>query len=85
MFCTYIIESTKNGMWYYGHSENVDRRLVDHNTGKNKSTKNKGPWKIIFKRHFDSKISAARFELELKGFKNKEYIGRVFKEFFLGM
>lgn len=72
-------------MWYYGHSENVDRRLVDHNTGKNKSTKNKGPWKIIFKRHFDSKISAARFELELKGFKNKEYIGRVFKEFFLGM
>jgi len=85
MFCTYIIESERNGRWYYGHSENVERRLFEHNTGKNKSTKNKGPWKIIFKRDFDSKISAARFELELKGFKNKEYIGRVFKEFFLGM
>jgi putative endonuclease len=85
MFCTYIIESEKNGMWYYGYSENIERRLIGHNTGKNKSTKHKGPWKIIFKRDFDSKLLAARFELELKGLKSKEYVRRAFKEFFLGV
>ena len=72
-------------MWYYGHSENVERRLVDHNTGKNKCMKNKGPWKIIFKRYFDSKLLAARFELKLKSLKNKEYIRREFEEFFFGV
>ena len=84
MFCTYIIESEKNGIWYYGHSENVERRLMDHNMGRNKSTKNKGPWKIIFKRDFDSKILASRFELQLKRMKNKEFVRGAFKEFFLG-
>ena len=71
-------------MWYIGHSGNIERRLIDHNNGKNKSTRNKGPWKIIFKRDFDSKILAARFELELKSLKNREYIERALVNFSSG-
>lgn len=80
---TDIIESETSGRWYYGHSSNLEVRLSQHNSGQNKSTKNKGPWKLIFAKAFDNKLEANRFELKLKKLKNKAYIKRVFAEFFL--
>ena len=72
-YFTYIIVSKKNKRWYYGHSNDLERRIIEHNSGQNKSTKNKGPWELIFKKAFNRKLEANKFELELKGFKNKEY------------
>lgn len=63
MYCTYIIESIKTSNWYIGHSDNTNRRLVEPNAGQTKSTRGKGPWKLIFIRSFSSKIEANRFEL----------------------
>ena len=83
LFFTYIIESELNGRWYIGYSENVLNRIVQHNTGRNKSTKNKGPWKLIFERGFESRLEANRFELKLKSLKNKNYIRREFADWFL--
>jgi putative endonuclease len=62
MFCTYILESP-GGVWYYGHTNDIDRRLHQHNRDQNKWTKNKGPWRLIFARYFDTKLDANRFEL----------------------
>jgi putative endonuclease len=44
MFSTYILESEKSGGWYIGHSNDPERRILEHNSGHTKSTKNKGPW-----------------------------------------
>ena len=85
MYFTYIIESLGSGQWYYGHSNDVERRLDEHNSGQNKSTRSKGPWKLVFKRMFESRIEASRFELELKRLRNKEYVRRAFEQFFIGM
>jgi len=84
IFFVYIIESLKTGNWYYGHSNDLDRRLAEHNAGQNKSTRGKGPWKLIFKKPFASKSEASKFELELKRFKNKTYIRRAHSNFFIG-
>lgn len=70
-------------MWYYGHSMDLDCRLNEHNNGHNKSTKNRGPWKLIFKRPFGTKLEANRFELQLKKLKNKKYVLETYKEYFL--
>ena len=83
VYFTYIIESEKNKKWYYGHSNDLERRLVEHNSGQNKSTKNKGSWKLNFKRPFDTKLHANKFELELKKIKNKEYIKYKYQQFFV--
>lgn len=80
---TYILESESSGRWYYGYSSNLEIRLAQYNNGQNKSTKNKGPWKLIFAKGFDSKLEANRFELHLKKLKNKTYIRKEFDEFFL--
>lgn len=83
MYYTYIIESEKNERWYYGHTINTENRVREHNSGYTTSTKHKGPWKLIFMREFDTKLEANRFELKLKQLKNKDYIYKEFRKYFL--
>lgn len=83
MYCTYIIESDNNKRWYIGHTINSNNRIKEHNLGYTKSTKNKGLWKLIFIRRFDTKLEANRFELKLKRLKNKNYICKEFRKYFL--
>ena len=70
----YIIESQKDKSWYYGFSENVEKRLDLHNEGNSTYTKSKRPWKLIFLRSFDIKTEALKFERYLKKTRNKRYI-----------
>ncbi|HCE43781.1 MAG TPA: hypothetical protein DET40_09555 [Lentisphaeria bacterium] len=44
MFYVYIIQSQTSGRFYVGHTEDIDNRLNEHNSGKSKSTRNKGPY-----------------------------------------
>ena len=83
IYYTYIIESTANSRWYIGHTNDIDRRLIEHNLDQNKSTKNKGPWMLIFLKQFDTNLEANRFELNLKKLRNKDYIKNEYSEFFL--
>lgn len=85
MFDTYILESEKSGRWYIGHSNDLERRILEHNSGHTKSTRNKGPWKLVFRREFENKKEALDFELDLKKLKNKHYISIKYKEYFFGM
>ncbi|MBS1514686.1 MAG: GIY-YIG nuclease family protein [Bacteroidetes bacterium] len=61
---------------YIGHTENLDRRLEEHNSLNRKSsyTNKRGPWKLIFKKEFETKSEASKFEAYLKSLKNKKYI-----------
>ncbi len=47
MFYTYIIQSERTGKYYVGSTQNVAERLRKHNANHSKSTKNKGPWKLV--------------------------------------
>jgi hypothetical protein len=42
MFYSYILKSLVTGTHYYGSTEDLDRRLNDHNSGKVRYTKGKG-------------------------------------------
>jgi putative endonuclease len=84
MYFTYIIQSESSARWYIGHTEDPQKRLSAHNSGLNISTKNKGPWRLIFLRAFPGKKQANQFELYLKKLKNKDYIRKVYACFFLG-
>ncbi len=79
----YIIESLSNFHWYIGHSNDLQRRLTEHNSDQNKSTRGKGPWKLIFLRTFDNNLDANRFELKLKKLRNKKFIRNEYSDYFL--
>ncbi len=83
MFIVYILESESSGKWYYGYTERLEERISEHNSGNGHFTGGKGPWHLVFRRHFAVKGDALQFERELKKLKNKGYIKRVFAEHFL--
>ena len=72
-YSVYIIYSEKNKMYYIGHTNNLEDRLIRHNSNRNKFTKNKGPWKIIKTVKCSTKSEAYKLELKLKSFKNSEF------------
>jgi len=44
----YVIESLKDATWYTGIALVAQKRLKEHNHGKNRFTKGHLPWKIIY-------------------------------------
>ena len=83
MYHVYIIESEKDKSWYYGFSENPEKRLYFHNEGKSTYTKSKRPWELISCRSFDMKTEALKFERYLNRTRNKSYISREFLKYFI--
>ncbi|WP_432214915.1 GIY-YIG nuclease family protein, partial [Salmonella enterica] len=55
MYTVYILRSNTDNKRYIGFTDNLDRRLVEHNSGKVKSTKHRQPLALIYSEQFQSK------------------------------
>jgi putative endonuclease len=64
-YWVYVIRNW-SGQLYVGVTFDVSERLEDHNTGRSRWTKGRGPWELIWKREMESLGDARRFELRLK-------------------
>jgi len=82
MFYTYILQSKKNGELYVGYTEDLKKRLVEHNQGLNLSTKRYAPWKIIYYEACINIKDAKRREGYLKTTQGGRLLKRRLKEFF---
>jgi putative endonuclease len=71
MYFVYILQSEKNKKRYIGFTENLDRRLIEHNSGLVKSTRNRKPMKLIYFEEFKNKVDAVKREKEIKAKKGK--------------
>jgi putative endonuclease len=74
MYYVYILISIKDNKRYFGYTENIERRLIEHNSGLVKSTKNCRPLRIIHIEKFESKADAMKREKELKKKKGKDSV-----------
>ncbi|MCX6722342.1 MAG: GIY-YIG nuclease family protein [Candidatus Staskawiczbacteria bacterium] len=79
MFTVYIIQSKKNNHYYIGLTSDLTKRIYYHNSGKNRSTKNKGPWGLVHSEIFEDKKSAWLREKQIKSYKGGEAFRRIFK------
>ena len=79
MHVVYILRSTKTGGFYIGYTQNLKKRLKYHNLGLNRSTKNKGPWALVYKEVLSSKSEALKREKFLKKQKNKKFYERLIR------
>ncbi len=48
MFYAYILLSLKDNRTYVGHTNNLEKRVVRHNSGFVISTKNRRPFKLLY-------------------------------------
>ncbi len=52
MIYVYILQSRKSGRYYTGHTEDIEKRLKQHNSGENTSTRRGIPWEMVYSPHF---------------------------------
>jgi len=64
--CVYIIQSNSSKRYYTGVSNDLMRRLEQHNQGENISTKNRGPWFLVWQSILMSKSEALQLERKIK-------------------
>jgi len=67
-YFVYILRSLKDGNLYVGISADVEKRLVQHNSGKTQSTKSRKPFKLIYREKFNSRQEARGREKYLKSY-----------------
>lgn len=74
MFYTYILKSKKNGRLYTGSTNDLRKRLKQHNDGKSTFTKRDKPYKIIYYEACINENDARSRELYLKSGMGKRYL-----------
>jgi len=66
MFSVYAIISILSKRIYIGQARDLEKRLVMHNAGYVKSTKNELPWELISSQELNSREEARYIEFTLK-------------------
>ncbi|WP_299244405.1 GIY-YIG nuclease family protein [uncultured Aquimarina sp.] len=66
MYYVYVLYSVDYDKYYIGMTDNLERRLFEHNLGKTQSTKAFKPWKIVLKEVFETRQEARIREKYLK-------------------
>ncbi len=67
MIFVYILQSEVDASRYYvGLSDDTERRLVEHNSGKSIHTNKHRPWKVVVSIGFADPAKATAFERYLK-------------------
>jgi len=80
MYYVYVLLSGKDNNFYIGFTENVEQRLDEHNAGKNRSTKLRRPFTLIYCEGHTSKSDALRREGYFKTTKGKTTLKQILKD-----
>ncbi|HLR38050.1 MAG TPA: GIY-YIG nuclease family protein [Chitinophagaceae bacterium] len=73
-YFVYVLRSENYNRFYTGMTDNVARRIKEHNSGKTKSTKGYRPWKLFFYEKYSSRKEAREREKYLKSGVGREFI-----------
>jgi putative endonuclease len=77
MYFVYAIQNQKDGRIYVGLTSDVEKRLIEHNKGKTKSTKFYIPRKIIYFEECNTRIEARNREKYWKSGIGKEKLKKM--------
>jgi len=66
MFYVYVLNSERYKELYIGSTKDLKKRIIEHNTGKVKSTTLKRPYKIVYYEAYGKESDARRREKMLK-------------------
>ena len=64
-YSVYVLENSE-GRFYIGLTDDVPRRVSQHNSGVSKWTRGKGPWKLVWQTCSLTLSQARKLERELK-------------------
>ncbi len=74
VFYVYLLESPEDKSWYIGYSDNLKRRISEHNSGKGCRTTKTKKWKLIYFEGYLDKFDALGRERFLKSGSGHRFI-----------
>ena len=77
MYFVYIIKNHQ-GLFYKGFTQNLDKRIFEHNNDLSRYTSGKSPWVLVYFKEFETKT--LKEELRLKKL-NAASIERLIRSF----
>ena len=80
MYYVYILLSLKDKKFYIGFTNDLKRRLKEHNSGKNTSTKSRLPLELLYYEAHLSKADAMRRERYFKTTKGKSTLRQMLRD-----
>ncbi len=79
-YFVYVLKSEIDGRLYKGQTSNIDKRIIEHNSGKTKSTKGFIPWKLVYSETFETRDEAVLREKYFKTGSGREFLkGKLIK------
>ena len=76
-YFVYIIQSQTSGRYYIGFTRDVERRLMDHNRGKSRSVRGRGPFTLVLAEAYNSRQEAIARERQIKSYKGGQAFHRL--------
>ena len=74
MFKVYILYSSQIDRYYVGHTQDIEDRLMRHNSGRSLSTKKGKPWVLMYTESLETRSEAMIREKAIKKMKSRAYI-----------
>jgi putative endonuclease len=74
MYFVYVLKSKIDDKYYYGFTDNLERRLQNHNNKEVKSTKSRAPFDLIYFEKVDTAKEARIKEKYFKSGFGRKYI-----------
>ena len=76
----YVLKSTVSNKSYTGITNNLDRRLKEHNYRKHFYTKRHSPWLMIYNKKYDNLKEARNREKNLKSASGRKFLKELFNK-----
>jgi putative endonuclease len=76
MYYVYILRSLKDLKYYIGSTSDIQSRLRFHNSGKQRSSKRRIPFELVYSEEYKTRHEAELREKQIKSYKG----GNAFKE-----
>ena len=78
MIYVYAIKSISRNYLYVGMTNNTSRRINEHNSGQNRTTKAYRPFKVLLVEEFENRKQARKREKYLKSGIGKESLKKLY-------
>ena len=78
VYYVYILQSETIGRYYIGHTDDLERRVRQHNDpdyhGSKTTKRFHGPWSVVYSEICQSRSEAITREKQIKGWKSRRMI-----------
>jgi putative endonuclease len=77
MYYAYILKCKTDGSLYKGYTNDLERRLAEHNSGKSDFTSRKGPWELVYHETFENQEAAIKREKYFKTAAGRRFVKKL--------